>query len=246
MLASFGETRTSVQGNHALLTPESFERILNPDWANAELVYPITPQMGARLSMALVEANGEGLVPANPGVARFAFVIGGEIAVRGPEGEKKLEPEDYVFLPASSEASIRYYGGARIALTEWKPVPGRCDASSELVGRAAERAGAPLKGDETLMVQKLLPAEAGFDIEFNLMSFEPGASLPYVESHFMEHGLLFLDGGGIYRLEDRWYPVRAGDVIWMGPHALQWFGALGRTRSRYLICKNYNRSPWAG
>ena len=77
------------------------------------------------------------------------------------------------------------------------------------------------------------------------MNFHPGASLAYVETHFMEHGLLMLDGGGVYRLDNRWYPVGAGDAIWMGPHVPQWFGALGRTPSRYLIYKNYNRAPLA-
>ncbi|MEE3317317.1 MAG: AraC family ligand binding domain-containing protein, partial [Pseudomonadota bacterium] len=57
--------------------------------------------------------------------------------------------------------------------------------------------------------------------------------------------LLLLDGGGVYRLDDQWYPVTEGDAIWMGPHVPQWFGALGRTPSRYLIYKNYNRSPLA-
>ncbi len=49
-----------------------------------------------------------------------------------------------------------------------------------------------------------------------------------VEIHVMEHGLLMLEGGGIYRLGDRWYPVTAGDFIWMAPYCPQWFGALGR------------------
>ncbi len=75
------------------------------------------------------------------------------------------------------------------------------------------------------------------------MSFEPGASLAYVETHFMEHGLLILDGGGVYRLDKDGYPVTVGDAIWMDPHVPQWFGALGRNPSRYLIYKNYNRSP---
>ena len=38
-----------------------------------------------------------------------------------------------------------------------------------------------------------------------------------VEIHVMEHGLLMLEGGGIYRLGDSWYPVEAGDFIWMAP-----------------------------
>ena len=37
-----------------------------------------------------------------------------------------------------------------------------------------------------------------------------------VEVHVMEHGLLMLEGGGIYRLNDEWYPVSTGDFIWMG------------------------------
>ena len=49
------------------------------------------------------------------------------------------------------------------------------------------------------------------------MTYQPGAALPMVEIHVMEHGLLMLEGGGIYRLGDRWYPVTAGDFIWMAP-----------------------------
>lgn len=246
MLAKFGATRTSIQRNHALLTPESFERITAPDWENAELIYVVTPQMGARFSMALVEAAGNGALPASRGRARFAFVLEGEAIVANGGAEESLGPESYVFLSPSSDATVRYRQGTRLVIHEWALIAEKKEIPRELVGRASDRPGAPLKGDERLTVQKLLPVDGAFDMEFNLMSFEPGASLPYVESHFMEHGLLFLDGGGVYRLDDRWYAVEAGDAIWMGPNSLQWFGALGRSRSRYLISKNYNRSPWAG
>ena len=101
----------------------------------------------------------------------------------------------------------------------------------------------PLMGDESLQVRALLPADAAFDLAVNTMTFQPGASLPMVESHVMEHGLLMLEGGGIYRLGDRWYPVAAGDFIWMAPYCPQWFGALGKTPARYLIYKDWNRHP---
>ncbi len=100
-----------------------------------------------------------------------------------------------------------------------------------------------MKGDSRLMLQKLLPAGPEYDCEINIMDFSPGASLPYVETHFMEHGLVFLNGGGIYRLDDCWYPVEQGDVIWMGPFCAQWFGAIGQSNARYLIYKNWNRDP---
>ncbi|MEZ4556832.1 MAG: hypothetical protein R2851_15010 [Caldilineaceae bacterium] len=34
-----------------------------------------------------------------------------------------------------------------------------------------------------------------------------------VEVHVMEHGLLLLQGHGIYRLNDSWYPIQAGDAV---------------------------------
>ena len=61
------------------------------------------------------------------------------------------------------------------------------------------------------------------------MTYAPGASLSQVEVHTMEHGLLMLEGGGIYRLSDHWYPTTAGDAIWMAPFCPQWFGAIGKT-----------------
>ena len=112
-----------------------------------------------------------------------------------------------------------------------------------LFGSIPQITAQPIKGDPTLRVQQLLPGDPGYDMEINVMTFEPGASLPYVETHFMEHGLMMLDGGGIYRLDDRWYPVEAGDAIWMSPFCPQWFGALGRDNARYLIFKNWNRDP---
>ena len=48
------------------------------------------------------------------------------------------------------------------------------------------------------------------------MNFSLVASLPCVETYLMEHGLLLLNDGGVYRLDDRWYPVAQDDTIRMG------------------------------
>jgi (S)-ureidoglycine aminohydrolase len=77
------------------------------------------------------------------------------------------------------------------------------------------------------------------------MVYQPGAALSMVEMHVMEHGLIMLEGGGIYRLGDSWYPVTAGDFIWMGPWCPQWFGAIGKVSAKYLIYKDWNRHPLA-
>ena len=90
-------------------------------------------------------------------------------------------------------------------------------------------------------MRTLLPPSLAFDFAVNTMTYTPGASLSQTEVHHMEHGLLMLEGGGIYRLNDAWYPVQAGDAIWMGPFCPQWFGALGKQPTKYLIYKDLNR-----
>jgi (S)-ureidoglycine aminohydrolase len=77
----------------------------------------------------------------------------------------------------------------------------------------------------------------------NIFTYRPGATLPFVETHIMEHGLLMLSGMGVYRLGDDWHPVRAGDVIWMAPYCPQWFVAMGDEPASYLYYKNINRLP---
>jgi (S)-ureidoglycine aminohydrolase len=100
-----------------------------------------------------------------------------------------------------------------------------------------------LNDDPDLQVKCLLPDVPGFDFAVNTMVYQPGAALSQVEMHVMEHGLIMLEGGGIYRLGDSWYPVTAGDFIWMAPWCPQWFGAIGKVPAKYLIYKDSNRHP---
>jgi (S)-ureidoglycine aminohydrolase len=99
--------------------------------------------------------------------------------------------------------------------------------------------------DESLRVRSLMPDLPAYDFAVNTMTYDPGAALSIVEVHVMEHGLLMLEGGGIYRLGDSWYPVEAGDFIWMAAYCPQWFGALGKHPAKYLIYKDWRRHPLA-
>ena len=80
-----------------------------------------------------------------------------------------------------------------------------------------------------------------FDLAVNIFAFDPGFGLPIVETHVMEHGLLFLQGKGLYYLDDEWMEVEANDFIWMGPFCPQSFYATGPKASRYIYYKNVNR-----
>jgi (S)-ureidoglycine aminohydrolase len=64
-----------------------------------------------------------------------------------------------------------------------------------------------------------------------------------VETHIMEHGLLYLQGQGVYMLDHQWYPIKIGDSIWMAPYCQQWFTAMGKEPAVYIYYKGVNRFP---
>jgi (S)-ureidoglycine aminohydrolase len=117
------------------------------------------------------------------------------------------------------------------------------DTPATFISHEDAVASHPLDNDPDLQVKCLLPDTVSFDFAVNTMVYQPGASLPMVEMHVMEHGLLMLEGGGIYRLGESWYSTSAGDFIWMGPWCPQWFGAIGKVAAKYLIYKDWNRHP---
>ena len=111
------------------------------------------------------------------------------------------------------------------------------------IGDAAQVRGEAFQGDPALRLQTLLPIEPALDMAINLFTYDPGGHLPQVEIHVMEHGLVMLEGSGVYRLADDWFPVGRGDVIWMAPYCPQWFVAMGKTPARYLYYKDVQRDP---
>jgi (S)-ureidoglycine aminohydrolase len=101
----------------------------------------------------------------------------------------------------------------------------------------------PFLGSQAVRIQTLLPAEPAFDMAVNILTFEPGATLPAVAAHLMEHGFLMLRGQGIFRLDSEWLPVQAGDVIWTAAFCPQWFAALGAAPASYICYQDVNRDP---
>jgi (S)-ureidoglycine aminohydrolase len=237
-----------MQRNHALITPESHVQSPLPGWRGASGIILIAPQLGARFIQyfALLEPGGKSGPPA-PGVERFFFVQEGVVELCSSAGAQQLEAGGYAFCPPDYSAEVRAIAASRLLVFEKRfvPLPGVA-APEAVVGHEQEIAAAPFLGDPAAMLKYLLPPSPAADMEVNLFAFAPGASLPLTEVHVMEHGLLLLEGQGIYRLDDRWYPVQAGDVIWMGPFCPQWFAAIGKQPARYLYYKDVNRDPLGG
>lgn len=245
-MSVFGSTRSSVRKDHALIAPDSFVRSALPGWDGTEGVILISPQMGARFTQYLaLMSPGAVAGPASPGVERVVYVLEGEVKLQaGREPEHTLAAGGYAFLPPDVEVRLLATTASRLNVFEKRYVPLAGVAPPRLLfGQEQTIDGMPFLGDADALLKTLLPQEPSFDLAVNLFTFRPGATLPMVEVHVMEHGLLMLAGQGVYRLADAWYPVQAGDVIWMAPYCPQWFVAMGKSPARYLYYKDVNRFP---
>jgi (S)-ureidoglycine aminohydrolase len=242
-LHHLGATRSSLKPDHLLQTPDTFVRTPLPGATGVEFIVHASPQLGARFTQMTAEfASGGTLGPAP--VQRFLYVLTGEIELTVGGKRHLLGPGGYGYLPQDTPYTLAALATSRAALIEKKYQPvANAAPPAVVVGHEAAVTDVPLMGDDSLRVRSLLPDCDSYDFAVNMMTYDPGAALSMVEIHVMEHGLLMLEGGGIYRLGDSWYPVQAGDFIWMAAYCPQWFGALGKKPAKYLIYKDWRRHP---
>jgi len=226
-----------------LLTPDAFVRTTLPGMKNASAIVHVGPALGAAFTEYTVEFEPQGQL--GPAVAqRFLYVLEGAISLEADGKRHELGARGYAYLCEGFAHRAVARQKSRVVVIE-KPylTVENLAAPRLLVSSEDAIASHALDGDADLQVKCLLPDEPQFDFAVNTMVYQPGAALSMVEMHVMEHGLLMLEGGGIYRLGDSWYPVTAGDFIWMAAWCPQWFGAIGKKPAKYLIYKDWNRHP---
>jgi (S)-ureidoglycine aminohydrolase len=243
---NLGHTRSAHHRNHLLLTPDTFVRTTLPGMKNASAIVHIGPALGAAFMEYTAEMEDGGDL-GNSDAQRFLYVIDGSVNLQVGGKDHLLARRGYAYLPQGRPHRITSREKSRALVVEKSYVSSlSADSPKTIVGSEDTIASEPLDNDPALQVKHLLPGHVSFDFAVNTMTYQPGAALSMVEMHVMEHGLMMLEGGGIYRLGDAWYPVTAGDFIWMGPWCPQWFGAIGKVPAKYIIYKDWNRHPLAG
>jgi (S)-ureidoglycine aminohydrolase len=236
-----GQTRSSQKHNHVLLTADTFVRTTLPGMKTCSAIVHAGPALGARFVQYTAEFESGGEL--GPTAAqRFILVLEGQLRLEVDGRRSDLGISGYAYLPEGVSHRFVATSQSRAAVIE-KRYQALASVESPRVLISSEDAVSShsLGDDEGLQVKCLLPDTMNFDFAVNTMVYQPGAALSMVEMHVMEHGLLMLEGGGIYRLGDSWYPVTAGDFIWMAPWCPQWFGAIGKVAAKYLIYKDWNR-----
>jgi (S)-ureidoglycine aminohydrolase len=242
-LHNLGETRSARRADHLLLTPDTFVRAPLPGMKKCMAVVHVGPAIGAAFTQYTAEFEPSGEL-GGTSAQRFLYVLDGGVKIESKGKKSELGPRGYAFFPEGAAHRVTAAKASRVAVVEKSyQAVAAVKSPSVIVSSEDEVSSHALGDDPDLRVKCLLPDEMSFDFAVNTMVYQPGAALSMVEMHVMEHGLLMLEGGGIYRLGDAWYPVRAGDFIWMGPWCPQWFGAIGKKPAKYLIYKDWNRHP---
>ncbi|KAK6947507.1 hypothetical protein RJ641_000980 [Dillenia turbinata] len=165
-----------------------------------------------------------------------------DLILAPPLNVVQLEVDSFAYLPPSFEHLIASDAPATLVIFERRYAYLEGYNTKLIVGTTDAQPLLETPG-EVFELRKLLPTDLQYDFNIHIMDFQPGEFLNVKEVHYNQHGLLLLEGQGIYRLGDSWYPIQAGDAIWMAPFVPQWYAALGKTRSRYLLYKDVNRNP---
>lgn len=184
------------------------------------------------------EAQAEGVL----------FVVGGALRLVLDGTAHALQPGSYVYLPPGAVWSLRN-DGAEPARFHWvrkayERVPG-IEVPPAFV--ADERTIAPVAMPGTdgawATTRFVAPDDVRHDMHVNIVTFQPGGSIPFEETHVMEHGLFVLEGKAVYRLNRDWVEVEAGDYMWLRAFCPQACYAAGPGPFRYLLYKDVNRHP---
>jgi (S)-ureidoglycine aminohydrolase len=239
-------TRSIVKRNHAVIAPDGYINSNVPGWTNCTVNVIINEAMGARLCQTLITLNKNGKLLGETKTSQiFFYIIKGKAKATVGGTKKILTQGQFVYVPIKKGYKFENIEEGTQILTFHK-VYEKLEGQSVppvLFGDAAKVPGPEYMGDPALRLQVLLPVSLSWDMAVNIFTYDSGGHLPMVETHIMEHGLMYLQGQGVYMLDHQWYPIKKGDSIWMAPYCQQWFTAMGKEPAVYIYYKNVNRFP---
>jgi len=243
------QTRSIVKKeNYVLLEPDGLVKNSIPGYENCDVTILGSPALGASFAdyLVTVRAGGKSPVLGGAGIETFLYVIEGELLVKNDEKEALLTGEGYFYSPDNLALSFENKSNrtARVFLYKRRYEKAEGYEADTVIGNTKEMPWIPYEGMENCHIKDLLPAgtNLGFDMNMHILKFQLGASHGYIETHIQEHGMYFLSGKGMYRVDDEWIPVKAGDYMFLDAYCPQACYGVGREEDlSYIYSKDCNR-----
>ena len=222
-----------------------------PFWQSTRVWVIARPMSGfaetfSQYIMEVQPGGGSDRPELDPEAQGILFVVKGTATLRVNEQIHKLAPGGYAYLPPSSGWTL-HNTNKEVLCFHWvrkayDRVEG-IDRPNVLITNENDITPTPMPNTDgkwatTRFVE---PDDLRHDMHVNIVTFEPGGVIPFLETHVMEHGLYVLEGKAVYNLNNDWVEVEAGDFMWLRAFCPQACYAGGPGRFRYLLYKDVNR-----
>lgn len=174
------------------------------------------------------------------------FIVAGELTLKLDGKTHKLKPGGYAYLPPTAKWTAHNKGRKPVSfhwIRKAYEAAGGIDMPEAFVTNEKDVGPTvmPNTDGKWATTRFVDPEDLRHDMHVNIVTLEPGAVIPFAETHVMEHGLYVLEGKAVYRLNQDWVEVEAGDFMWLRAFCPQACYAGGPGKFRYLLYKDVNR-----
>ena len=202
----------------------------------------------AQYLMEVAPGGGSEAPEPDPQAEGALFVLDGTVEIAFAGRRAVLGPGGFAWMAPGETWALRNRGGAP-ARFHWirkayEPLP-RLGLPESFTAEESAVAPEPMprSGGRWTTTRFVDPDDMRHDMHVTVVTLEPGAVIPFAETHVMEHGLYVLEGKAVYRLNRDWVEVEAGDFMWLRAFCPQACYAGGPGPFRYLLYKDVNRHP---
>lgn len=222
-----------------------------PGWSQTRLWLIARPMTGfsetfSQYVMEVAPGGGSDTPDAEDGAEHWLFFTSGLATLTLDGTGYEMDAGSYAFIPAGSHWSL-WAEGSTPARFHWlrklyEPAPGVPVPDPILINeRDVPLSLMPDTNGVWGTTRFADPADLRHDAHVNIVTFQPGGTIPFEETHVMEHGLYVLEGKAVYKLNQDWIEVEAGDFMWLRAYCPQACYAAGPGPFRYLLYKDVNR-----
>ena len=174
------------------------------------------------------------------------FVVEGELSLTLSGKVHVMQPGGYAYIPPGAKWSVRNKSAEPVKFhwirKSYEYVEGLGIPEAFVVN---EKDIKPIPMPDTngvwVTTRFVSHDDMRHDMHVTIVTFQPGGVIPFAETHVMEHGLYVLEGKAVYRLNQDWVEVEAGDYMWLRAFCPQACYAGGPGPFRYLLYKDVNR-----
>ena len=222
-----------------------------PFWSKTRLWVLARPMTGfsetfSHYLMEIESGGGSDRPDDNADAQSVLFVTSGSMTVTIDGTAHPLTIGSYVYLPAGCDWTI-INNGRQTASFHWirkryNAVNGIDQPDAFVTSDGAiDPVAMPDTDGRWATTRFVDQTDLRHDMHVNIVTFQPGGTIPFAETHVMEHGLFVLSGKAVYHLNQDWVEVEAGDYMWLRAFCPQACYAGGPEPFRYLLYKDVNR-----